>query len=182
MPFLQAIQESPADDTLRLIFADWLEERGDVRCELIRLQCLPASEQADAAREKQRKKASRKWVKWHGTHFAGPIHRLARQWRYSRGFIEEIAIDATTFLDNAELLFRWAPLQRIHFFGAQVCPDRLAESRFLARLSSLDFQTGFNPEADGQFGLGPVSPISKSFYFGDEGAVRDWRPLPIWGD
>ena len=35
--FLQAMQENPEDTSLRLIFADWLEERGDQRGELIRL-------------------------------------------------------------------------------------------------------------------------------------------------
>lgn len=35
---LHAIQEDPADDTLRLVYADWLEEQGDPRCEFIRLQ------------------------------------------------------------------------------------------------------------------------------------------------
>jgi uncharacterized protein (TIGR02996 family) len=35
--FLQAMQESPEDTDLRLVFADWLEERGDQRSELIRL-------------------------------------------------------------------------------------------------------------------------------------------------
>lgn len=35
--FLQAMQENPEDNTLRLVFADWLEERGDPRGELIRL-------------------------------------------------------------------------------------------------------------------------------------------------
>jgi len=35
--FVQAMQESPEDATLRLVFADWLEERGDPRGELIRL-------------------------------------------------------------------------------------------------------------------------------------------------
>ncbi len=35
--FLQAIQERPEDASLRLVFADWLEERGDPRGELIRL-------------------------------------------------------------------------------------------------------------------------------------------------
>jgi formylglycine-generating enzyme len=35
--FLQAMQEKPDDTTLRLVFADWLEERGDHRGELIRL-------------------------------------------------------------------------------------------------------------------------------------------------
>src|ERR1700733_2827330 len=36
--FTQAMQEHPEDAALRLIFADWLEERGDPRSELIRLQ------------------------------------------------------------------------------------------------------------------------------------------------
>lgn len=35
--FIHAMQEHPEDATLRLVFADWLEERGDPRGELIRL-------------------------------------------------------------------------------------------------------------------------------------------------
>jgi uncharacterized protein (TIGR02996 family) len=35
--FLQAMQEHPEDTALRLAFADWLEERGDQRGELLRL-------------------------------------------------------------------------------------------------------------------------------------------------
>lgn len=36
--FLAAIREAPADRTSRLIYADWLEERGDPRGELIRIE------------------------------------------------------------------------------------------------------------------------------------------------
>ena len=36
--FLQHILENPADWTARLVFADWLEEHGDPRSELLRLQ------------------------------------------------------------------------------------------------------------------------------------------------
>ena len=35
--FLQAMLQNPSDLTLRLVFADWLEERGDKRGELLRL-------------------------------------------------------------------------------------------------------------------------------------------------
>ena len=35
--FIQAMQEHPDDATLRLVFADWLEEHSDPRCELVRL-------------------------------------------------------------------------------------------------------------------------------------------------
>lgn len=36
--FLRAITESPGDDTPRLVFADWLDERGDPRSEWLRIQ------------------------------------------------------------------------------------------------------------------------------------------------
>jgi formylglycine-generating enzyme len=35
--FLRAMQEQPGDESVRLVFADWLEERGDPRGELLRL-------------------------------------------------------------------------------------------------------------------------------------------------
>jgi uncharacterized protein (TIGR02996 family) len=38
--FLQAIQERPDDAGLRLVYADWLEERGEERGEFLRLQHL----------------------------------------------------------------------------------------------------------------------------------------------
>ena len=38
--FLTAVCERPDDDAPRLIFADWLEERGDPRGEFIRVQCI----------------------------------------------------------------------------------------------------------------------------------------------
>ena len=35
--FLEAMLDRPDDVSLRLVFADWLEERGDARGELLRL-------------------------------------------------------------------------------------------------------------------------------------------------
>ena len=36
--FLNAIEANPCDPTPRLIYADWLDERGDPRGELLRIQ------------------------------------------------------------------------------------------------------------------------------------------------
>jgi uncharacterized protein (TIGR02996 family) len=36
--FLRAIAASPDDDTTRLVYADWLEERGDLRAEYLRVE------------------------------------------------------------------------------------------------------------------------------------------------
>jgi uncharacterized protein (TIGR02996 family) len=50
LAFLRHIKEHPDDDSLRLIFADWLSEQGDLdRAEFIRLQCCIA--QRDASRD-----------------------------------------------------------------------------------------------------------------------------------
>lgn len=37
--FLNAIRANPADDTARLVYADWLDERGDMRANLLRREC-----------------------------------------------------------------------------------------------------------------------------------------------
>jgi uncharacterized protein (TIGR02996 family) len=51
--FLRAIQDNPEDDSLRLVYADWLEERGDPRSEYLRLVCaLSSPECADQEVEK----------------------------------------------------------------------------------------------------------------------------------
>jgi uncharacterized protein (TIGR02996 family) len=48
-PFLSAILANPNDRTVRLVYADWLEERGDPRGEFLRIQCqlegLPADQE-----------------------------------------------------------------------------------------------------------------------------------------
>lgn len=36
--FLDAIQANPDDDATRLVYADWLEERGDIRGQYLRLE------------------------------------------------------------------------------------------------------------------------------------------------
>ena len=43
IPFLRKIADHPDEELPRLIFADWLEEQGDPRAELIRVQCRRSS-------------------------------------------------------------------------------------------------------------------------------------------
>jgi uncharacterized protein (TIGR02996 family) len=39
---LRVVQAESDNDALRLVYADWLEERGDPRAEYLRLECLLA--------------------------------------------------------------------------------------------------------------------------------------------
>jgi uncharacterized protein (TIGR02996 family) len=41
--FLRAVLAAPEDDALRLVYADWLDERGDPRGEYLRCQCARAA-------------------------------------------------------------------------------------------------------------------------------------------
>ena len=60
--FLRAIHEDPADDTARLAYADWLEERGDVRAEYLRAELALARRPADAPEAPALR--SRLWRAW----------------------------------------------------------------------------------------------------------------------
>ncbi|MBY0525379.1 MAG: SUMF1/EgtB/PvdO family nonheme iron enzyme [Gemmataceae bacterium] len=48
--FLQAMREQPDDIGLRMVFSDWLEERGDPRGELLRLSCILTQGSVDIPR------------------------------------------------------------------------------------------------------------------------------------
>jgi uncharacterized protein (TIGR02996 family) len=71
--FLQTIQEKPSDDTTRLIYADWLEERDDevslTRARFIRADCelalLPGDDKRrKALRKRRRELATRLDASW----------------------------------------------------------------------------------------------------------------------
>src|ERR1700722_11352934 len=52
--FLTAILERPDDDTRKLVYADWLEERGDPRAEYLRLMMKVRQERVISPEQRQR--------------------------------------------------------------------------------------------------------------------------------
>jgi uncharacterized protein (TIGR02996 family) len=72
--FLQAIIESPDDDTPRLVYADWLEGHGQPdRGALIRVQCQLALLPADDPRRPEREARERELLKEHEQEWVGPL-------------------------------------------------------------------------------------------------------------
>src|SRR5262245_23761249 len=47
--FIQAILADPGDNAARLVYADWLDERGDPRAEYLRRLCVRAEPANDSA-------------------------------------------------------------------------------------------------------------------------------------
>jgi uncharacterized protein (TIGR02996 family) len=163
--FVQAILENPADETLRLIFSDWLEENGDpARAEVIRVEChldrlLTASPNRHALVFRARQLLctsgglfryegnlsegveadDQHLVGAHGRRWATPIADLVNYWGFRRGFVEEVGMTGRQFVADAETLFRLAPVGHVELSNVMpvLVPPKLIDSPWLGRLRSI---------------------------------------------
>ncbi len=157
--FIQAIRAVPFDDAPRLIYADWLEERGQSdRAEFIRIQCqlarLPDGSPEQPALHLRAEKLLRgHWEEWvgplreivgprrdqYGERWMGDKYRPAGLRRFHRGFVSILALDAEDFLRHARSLKSLTPLCELSLWGGGRCARRLAEEPALSGLSLLGF-------------------------------------------
>jgi carbon storage regulator CsrA len=144
LAFLQAVLESPDDEGIRLIFADWLQDRDDPRGEFIRIQCqlanLPAHDEqrADlAVREREL------WAEY-GHHWRSYLPVVLRSSPFKRGFVESIEMTVRDFLARAAEIFAVAPIRRLRVLPGWAAPETVAilpsltGSPYLARLAEID--------------------------------------------
>jgi uncharacterized protein (TIGR02996 family) len=112
--FIRALQATPEDDAIRLIYADWLEDHDQgPRAELIRVQCtlaaLPEEDSSRAALEKR----SAELLARHGASWSEGLPGKV-QWR--RGFPEVFEVRVGEYLRNIAPLERLAPVQAIRLY------------------------------------------------------------------
>lgn len=136
---LHAIGEHPAEDTPRLMYADWLEENGDPeRADFIRIQ-VELARQPENATELRRREAEL-WVA-HRHAWRESLPELPGvNWRgFDRGFIATVDVEfMNDFVRFAPQIFV-TPVQNVRILGA--CPPVTAELAALTeliRLRSLD--------------------------------------------
>jgi uncharacterized protein (TIGR02996 family) len=143
--FLQAIFDNPDDDAPRLIYADWLEERGDPRGEFIHVSCaLEKLEATDPLRSELEVQREALLVQ-HEEEWFGRLKRLISAGtppggyvRYQRGFPDQIFVSAKTFLSHAGEVFRLAPVRHLALTDAGEHVRALATLEGLTRLASLN--------------------------------------------
>ena len=87
---LDAIYAAPDDDAPRIVYADWLGERGDVRGEFITLQLARGDGDEPSTREKA-------LLHEHGRTWAGPLGALFRSHVFERGFFAGGGIEVKDF-------------------------------------------------------------------------------------
>src|SRR5918912_1255225 len=88
--FLRAIRDQPDDDLPRLVYADYLDERGDPRGEFIRVQVERARLSPDDDREFSLALREQALLRRHGGRGHLP-YSVSRQ-EFRRGFVEAVEL------------------------------------------------------------------------------------------
>ena len=156
---LEAVIADPDDDGSRLVYADWLQDRGPLaaaRGELITVQCALAH--LDHPIEHNRLKARDfELVERHGNVWCAEagIGEVRNNWHpsawaadFQRGFVETVEMPAAAYASVVTRLFALEPVRALVLIGLQ--PDgarRLSESIYLHRLRSFGLRRSVLPAA-----------------------------------
>jgi uncharacterized protein (TIGR02996 family) len=154
--FLADIIEHPDDDAPRLVFADWLDDRGDeARAEFIRLQCRLASNPDIPDRESLLSRES-ELLNEHGCEWAEPLRDCVDEFQFRRGFVEAVAItdfDGCSVEESLREAMKAAPIRSVHLECEDVSRLRTLQKRVpdLARLREF-YLRPCNPPPAGDLG------------------------------
>lgn len=113
LTFIQAIQASPGDEIPRLVYADWLDDQGDPRGELIRVQCEIARRPANDLERKRLQQRADELLEDYGELWLDPLRQMGAigvsACCFHRGLLERLKIPAGDFLQHAEALCQIEP-------------------------------------------------------------------------
>jgi uncharacterized protein (TIGR02996 family) len=139
LAFLEAVRASPHDDAPRLMYADWLMERGDPRGEFIQLQCVLAQMPRNDEHREATERRCAEVLRLHQDQWLRPLRELGvGAFRFSRGFVEAVTVPAARFLALAPALFAVEPIQAVCLPSPQSRDfTALASSAHLARVRGL---------------------------------------------
>ena len=145
LTFLRAIRASPDDDTVRLVFADWLDEHDDPLGEFIRVQIElepirfridnPRAVELHAREDELLRKHRDEWI-GDAANFPnpadfGPVFR--------RGLPDYACLSLDTFLAHGEALFTAFPtLREVALYGLANRCSELTLCPLLAKLDTLE--------------------------------------------
>jgi uncharacterized protein (TIGR02996 family) len=139
----QAILENPEDRTVRLIYADWLEEHSDdpedlARAELIRGQIAIESHPPRSRKLTSVRKRVREILKTYQKKWTAPLHGASEP-EFRGGFLEHVRMGATEFArKGAQILDAHPTVVSVAFPAASNELDALLASELLPRLRQID--------------------------------------------
>ncbi len=140
--FLADICDHPENDTPRLIYADWLDEReieeSSARAELIRVQCQLAKMMEEDDHWRELKRRERALLDEWELVWVQPLRKHFTRMEFRRGFVERITLKASRFLRQEKNLFQVAPISHLTLTNLRSLSEAVAQCAGLARLRSLD--------------------------------------------
>jgi uncharacterized protein (TIGR02996 family) len=152
--FLAAIRAAPADDLPRLVFADWLDERGDPLGEFIRVQIElePVRDRIDDPHVRDLTHREADLLVRHGEAWAGSAADLEATYPqygpvFVRGFPERVCVSLDTLLSRGGELFAACPtLREVAVFDVAGRGRELAECPHLAHVETLEIADWLDDE------------------------------------
>ncbi len=137
--FLRAILDAPDDDAPRLVYADWLDDHGGgeraelIRAQVERLRLPPGDGREDELRRREGRLLFKQLQEWRARLGSGKADLVLR-----RGFVEGMALAATSWQRLARKVTAATPLRRLRLYDAGPRLAALCRSPHLAGLTHLD--------------------------------------------
>src|SRR5262249_37333575 len=135
--FLQAIRERPAAREHRLVFADWLMDRGDPRGEFIACQVQARGVPRGNPRPPDGEARAPGLPPAHQEEWLGPLLGAVGNWEWRGGLLDWVTVAADVFLANADRWLPALPLLGVHLRKARPHIAALARCEQLGHLSAL---------------------------------------------
>ncbi|MGF1581326.1 MAG: TIGR02996 domain-containing protein [Gemmataceae bacterium] len=134
-----AIVRDPENDAVRLVYADWLEEQGDIqRAEFIRVQCdldglVETDPQRPALRTREAVLYSNHRKKWFG-----PLRKYTRRFEVERGFPERLVLSLDELADQGPQVLQHSPVGHLRLKGIRKPYDRFRDCHTLQHTRTLN--------------------------------------------
>lgn len=138
-PFLDAISARYAEDGPRLVYADFLDDAGDPpRAELVRVQIALARVPDDHPRKPELVDRQDDLIAAHSAKWTEHLGNLVVSGEFRRGVLDSVVVDAGTFLESGDELFRRARIRRVRMLDAARVVSKLNQSPLLEQVRELD--------------------------------------------
>lgn len=146
--FIEEIRRTPDDLTPRLIYADFLEDRGDPRGEFIRVQCELSEMTPGTPGRSDLMNRERELLETFGGEWLQPLKQLGVRGltfrSFERGLLERVRISAAEYHRNWQRLLELAPaLQHLNLrFVRDLEESQFRTLTFPDQIVSLDISAG----------------------------------------
>jgi uncharacterized protein (TIGR02996 family) len=142
-PFVQEVRANPHDDAPRLIYADYLDEAGDARAELIRVQVALAGLAPGEPERRELELREDELLNKYADEWLAPLRALGTEGvsrrSFQRGLIERVRLPAGAFLKNIIEICRLTPaLYAIELRGAKELVPQLVMQPLPAQVTAIN--------------------------------------------